>query len=270
MASPVGPYDAGSGDRDPTQHRNLAQLRREFDARRGDLVANAGHELKTPLSIILGLSGRLLTATAADSGQHRDVARIRANAYALLKHVDALLQAARIDAGRAVVEPVDCDVAALVRATALGFQSLLDEREQRLVLRTPGRLPARVDEAKLGTVLSNLVANAVRYAPRGGVVRCTVAADDDGELRLEVADSGPGIPATEWLAVFERFHQIGGAAHHRAGGTGLGLAIAKSIAEAHGGTIAARSAEGEGTTFTVELPLSAVPAADGATVEAQA
>jgi len=254
MASPVGPYDAGSGDRDPTQHRNLAQLRREFDARRGDLVANAGHELKTPLSIILGLSGRLLTATAADSGQHRDVARIRANAYALLKHVDALLQAARIDAGRAVVEPVDCDVAALVRATALGFQSLLDEREQRLVLRTPGRLPARVDEAKLGTVLSNLVANAVRYAPRGGVVRCTVAADDDGELRLEVADSGPGIPATEWLAVFERFHQIGGAAHHRAGGTGLGLAIVRELVTLMGGTVAAGDAPEGGALFAVRLP----------------
>jgi PAS domain S-box-containing protein len=246
------PDDAGSGNGDEAQHGNFAQPGREADARRAELVANAGHELKTPLSIILGLSGRLLATTADDSGQHRDVERIRSNAYALLKHVDALLQTARIDAGRAVVEPVDCDVAALVRDTALGFQRLLDEHERRLVLRTPGRLPARVDETKLGTVLSNLVANAVRYAPRGGVVRCGVAVTGR-ELLLEVADSGPGIPPAERLAVFERFHQIGGTLHRRTGGTGLGLAIVRELVTLMGGTVAVADAPEGGALFTVRL-----------------
>ena len=149
------------------------RTQREGEARRGELVANAGHELKTPLSIILGLSGRLLSATDDASSEHRDAERIRANAYGLLKQIEDLLQAARIEDGRVGVELADCDVAALVRDAASGFQSLMEERDQRLVLRTPGRAPARVDEAKLGTVVTNLLANAVRYAPRGGVVRCS-------------------------------------------------------------------------------------------------
>ena len=115
MASLVGPDDAGLPDLEQQEALRLAQRMREEQARRGELVANAGHELKTPLSIILGLSGRLLSATDDGSAERRDAERIRANAYGLLKHVDDLLQAARIEDGRVVVEPVDCDVAALVR-----------------------------------------------------------------------------------------------------------------------------------------------------------
>jgi signal transduction histidine kinase len=192
MASLVEPSGAGPDD----EQHDYAQRLRDDAARRGELVANAGHELKTPLSIILGLSGRLLAATESGSAERRDVERIRSNAYGLLKQVDDLLHAARIDDGRAAAEPVDCDVAALVRDAATGFQALLEERDQRLVLRTPGRLPARVDEGKLVTVLANLLANAVRYAPRGGVVRCT-AALEDGRVVVEVADSGPGVPPAE-------------------------------------------------------------------------
>src|SRR3954447_25413224 len=155
MATLVDP-DGGADDVEHDQPRNLARLRPGTEANRRELVANAGHELKTPLSIILGLSGRLIAATAGDAGQQRDVERIRSNAYALLKQVDDLLQAARIDDERVIVDLADCDVAALARATATGFQPLLDDRAHRLVLRLPGRLPARVDEAKLGTVLSNL------------------------------------------------------------------------------------------------------------------
>src|SRR3954453_8963311 len=181
MATLVDP-DGGADDVEQDQPRSLARLRPATEANRRELVANAGHELKTPLSIILGLSGRLIAATAGDAAQQRDVERIRSNAYALLKQVDDLLMASRIDDGRAVVEPRDCDVAALVRDTSMGFQSLVEERGrglergQLLVLRTPGRLPSRVDEGKLASVVGNLVANAVRYAPGGRVVRCSIAA----------------------------------------------------------------------------------------------
>src|SRR3954453_14878582 len=150
MATLVDP-DGGADDVEQDQSRTLAQLRPGTEADRRELVANAGHELKTPLSIILGLSGRLVAATAGDPGQQRDVERIRSNAYALLKQVDDLLLASRIDDGRAVVEPGDCDGAALVPDTAMGFQSRVEERGQRLVLHAPGRLPARVDEGKLAS-----------------------------------------------------------------------------------------------------------------------
>src|SRR4051794_20356847 len=249
MASLVDPADAGDDD----YPADFAQRLREADARRGEMVANAGHELKTPLSIILGLSGRLLAATDGGTAEHRDVARIRANAYGLLKQVDDLLHAARLDDGRVSIAPVDCDVAALVRDVATGFQALLDDRDQRLVLRTPGRLPARVDEEKLVTVLANLLANAVRYAPRGGVVRCT-AAVEEGRLVVEVADSGPGVPAAERRAIFDRFHQIDGDPHRRPGGTGLGLAIVRELVQLLGGTASADEAPEGGALLRIELP----------------
>jgi PAS domain S-box-containing protein len=258
MASLVDPD--GADDVETAPPRNVARLRPDAETHRRDLVANAGHELKTPLSIILGLSGRLIAAAVGDAGQHRDLERIRSNAYALLKQVDDLLEASRLEEGRAVVELGDCDVAALVRETAMGFQSLVEQRGQRLVLRTPGRLRARVDEGKLATVVSNLVANAIRYAPAGGVVRCAVSADGD-ELRLEVADSGPGIPPTERAAVFQRFHRVPGEAHARPGGTGLGLAIVRELVTLMDGTIAVGEAPEGGALLCVGLPFE--PATDG-------
>jgi PAS domain S-box-containing protein len=252
MASPVDPDDAGPSDAEQFDGRRLAQPTPDAGVRRGELVANAGHELKTPLSIILGLSGRLLSATDDGSAERRDVERIRGNAYGLLKQVDDLLQAARIEDGRMVVDAVDSDIAALIRETATGFQSLMDARAQRLVLRTPGRVPARIDDAKLGTVLANLLANAVRYAPRGGVVRCSLIAAD-GRLRVEVADSGPGIPTAQREAIFERFRQLGGDRHRRPGSTGLGLAIVRELVTLMGGTVTVGDAPEGGALFVVEL-----------------
>ena len=253
MASLVDPDDAGLTHSEQLDELRSAPPARGGEARRGELVANAGHELKTPLSIILGLSGRLLSATDDGSAEHRDAERIRANAYGLLKQIEDLLQAARIEDGRVGVEPVDCDVAALVRDAATGFQALMEDRDQRLVLRTPGRAPARVDEAKLGTVVTNLLANAVRHAPRGGVVRCSLTARD-GALHIEVADSGPGVPAGGREAIFERFRQLGGPRERLPGGSGLGLAIVRELVLLLGGTVAAGDAPEGGALFAVELP----------------
>src|ERR1700750_2297399 len=137
MASLVDTDDAVLPHAEQLDERRAAPPARGAEVRRGELVANAGHELKTPLSIILGLSGRLLAATGDGAPEKRDAEAIRASACGLLKQVDDLLQAARIEDARVAVEPVDCDVAALVRETATAFQSLMDDRGQRLVLRTP-------------------------------------------------------------------------------------------------------------------------------------
>ncbi|MEA2289337.1 MAG: hypothetical protein QOD55_1334 [Solirubrobacteraceae bacterium] len=253
---------------DHPELRRFVQDVREAEARRGDLVADAGHELKTPLSIILGLSGRLLAASDGTPAQQRDLERIRASAYGLLKHADDLLQAARMDSGRVAADPVDCDVAWLVHGAATSFSSLLEERDQRLVLRTPGRLPARADDAKLLTILTNLMANAVRYAPPGGVVRCSLEAGD-GRMRIEVADSGPGVPPGDREAVFERYRQVAGAAHRRPGGTGLGLAIVRDLVTLLGGTVSVGDAPEGGALFAVELDHEppAAPAQHGAELD---
>jgi PAS domain S-box-containing protein len=231
----------------------LAVRSRELHGPPRELVSSLGHELKTPLSIVLGLCGRLLAADGADDRRTDDVERIRANAYVLLKRVEELLQVARLDAGRLELDARPVDVVALVRQSLDGFASVADLRGQCLTLEAPSSLVADVDEEKLLSVVSNLIANALRLTPPDGRVRVGVAAARR-RLRLEVADSGPGVPAGLREEIFERFEQGPGTAA-RSGGTGLGLAIVRELVALHRGTVTLGDAPEGGALFVVELPL---------------
>jgi PAS domain S-box-containing protein/diguanylate cyclase (GGDEF)-like protein len=233
---------------------SLASWSRALDDQRRELLAGVGHELKTPLSIVLGLCGRLLAAAELGDGQTEDVKRIRANAYVLLKRVEELLQVSRLDGGHLELEPRDVDVARLVRSSFEGFASVAELREQRLVLEAPARLPARVDEEKVLSVVSNLLANALKYAPAGGTVRCTVASGGE-RLRIEVADSGPGVDDGLRETIFERYRRGAGSAA-RPGGTGLGLAIVRDLVALHNGIVSLTDAPEGGALFVVDLPLN--------------
>jgi PAS domain S-box-containing protein/diguanylate cyclase (GGDEF)-like protein len=233
---------------------SLASWSRALDDQRRELLAGVGHELKTPLSIVLGLCGRLLAAAELGDGQTQDVERIRANAYVLLKRVDELLQVSRLDGGHLELEPRDVDVARLVRSSCEGFASVAELRDQRLVLEAPTQLPARLDEEKVLSVVSNLLANALKYAPSGGTVRCTVASGGD-RLRIEVADSGPGVEDGLRETIFERYRRGAGSAA-RPGGTGLGLAIVRDLVALHNGMVTLTDAPEGGALFVVDLPLN--------------
>ncbi len=243
----------GGGARSDLQVGALAMRSRELDGPPRDLVSTLGHELKTPLSIVLGLCGRLLAAGGLDGPRSDDVERIRANAYVLLKRVEELLQVARLDAGHLELQARTVDVADLVGQILEGFASVAEMRRQRLELDAPLALEAEVDEEKLVSVVSNLVANALKFAPPGGHVRVGLAAARR-RLRLEVADSGPGVPAGLREEVFERFER-GPGAGARPSGTGLGLAIVRELVALHGGTVTLGDAPEGGALFVVELPL---------------
>jgi PAS domain S-box-containing protein/diguanylate cyclase (GGDEF)-like protein len=239
---------------------SLANWSRALDEQRRELLAGVGHELKTPLSIVLGLCGRLLAAAELGDDQTEDVQRIRANAYVLLKRVEELLQVSRLDGGHLELDPRDVDVARLVRSSCEGFASVAELRDQRLILEAPPRLPARVDEEKLLSVVSNLLANALKYAPTGGTVRCSLASAGE-RLRIEVADSGPGVDDGLRETIFERYRRgVGSAA--RPGGTGLGLAIVRDLVALHNGTVTLTDAPEGGALFVVDLPLNADGGAD--------
>jgi PAS domain S-box-containing protein/diguanylate cyclase (GGDEF)-like protein len=239
---------------------SLASWSRALDDQRRELLAGVGHELKTPLSIVLGLCGRLLAAAELGDGQTEDVQRIRANAYVLLKRVEELLQVSRLDGGHLELEPHDVDVARLVRSSCEGFASVAELREQRLVLEAPPRLPARVDEEKVLSVVSNLLANALKYAPAGGTVRCTLAGAGE-RLRIEVADSGPGVDDGLRETIFERYRRGAGSAG-RPVGTGLGLAIVRDLVALHNGMVTLTDAPEGGALFVVDLPLNVDGGAD--------
>jgi len=233
---------------------SLASWSRALDDQRRELLAGVGHELKTPLSIVLGLCARLLAAAELGDGQTEDVQRIRANAYVLLKRVEELLQVSRLDGGHLELEPGDVDVARLVRSSCEGFASVAELREQRLVLEAPPRLAARVDEEKVLSVVSNLLANALKYAPAGGTVRCSLTSTGD-RLRIEVADSGPGVEDGLRETIFERYRRGAGSAA-RPGGTGLGLAIVRDLVALHNGMVTLTDAPEGGALFVVDLPLN--------------
>src|SRR3954447_19425281 len=222
---------------------------RDLDADRREIGASVGHELKTPLSIMLALCGRLETGGRLESQDADDVARIRANAYTMLRRVQDLMLVARLESGNLQLEAAVADVAAIVRRCVEGFRSVAEERRQDLVLDAPESLAAVVDDEKLVSVVSNLVANAIRHAPIGGVVRCTLRSAP-GRLTIEVADSGAGVPPEQRQQIFERYDRGSDAS-----GTGLGLAIVQEIAKLHGGSMSVGAAPEGGALFAFELPL---------------
>ncbi|HEV7492817.1 HAMP domain-containing sensor histidine kinase [Baekduia sp.] len=218
------------------------------DERRQQL-ADVGHELKSPLSIMLALCTRLEEAGRLAPEDADDVARIRANAYTMLRRVQDLMLVSRLESVELQLEAAVVDVAAIVRTCAEGFSSIAAQRDLDLRIGVPARLPAVADEEKIVSVVSNLLANAIRHAPNGGVVRCSLSTAP-GRLILQVADDGPGVPADQRHVIFKRYRRDPGS-----GGTGLGLAIVSEIAQLHGGAVAIGDAPEGGALFTVELPL---------------
>ena len=229
----------------------------ELDRLKSQFFANVSHELRTPLALILGPAEQLARDAPADSDVAQRAAMIERNARSLLRLVDDLLEAARLEGGRVDLDYADVDVAAIVRLTAANFETFALDRgvEYRVVADGPAR--AHVDPERVHRVLLNLLSNAFKFTPRGGAVRVELGTPTDGRLRVEVADSGPGIAPEHRDVVFDRFFQIDGGDDRRFGGTGIGLSIAREIVELHGGSLTVDDAPEGGASFRVSLPVDA-------------
>jgi PAS domain S-box-containing protein len=250
---------------DVTEARATERMKDQF-------VSLISHELRTPLSSILGYLELVLDdpdePLTADQRQY--LTTVERNAQRLLRLVGDLLFTAQVDAGRFSLQPEDVDLTAVVRAAEETARVTAAAAGVELSLAVPeGGLVVRGDAVRLGQACDNLVANAVKFTPRGG--RVTLALDagwrtPDGEVvpepgpgavpvaRLAVSDTGIGIPAGEQAQLFARFFRASTARRHAVPGVGLGLAITKAITTAHGGTLDVTSVEGRGTTFTLTLP----------------
>ncbi|TMK49808.1 MAG: HAMP domain-containing protein [Actinobacteria bacterium] len=239
-----------------TQIQDAFRRRDDTEARLRTFVADASHELSTPLTSIRGyaeLFHRGLQDRPEDLA--KALRRIESEATRMGVLVDELLTLASFDAGRPLGrDPVDlraiaADAAADLRAVDPARPVDLDAAQPVIVVG---------DEARLRQVAANLVSNVRRYTPPGTPV--TVRAHrQDGVGLLEVADSGPGMTPDQAARVFDRFFRVDKARSRAMGGAGLGLAIVASIAEAHGGQATVKTTVGEGTTFTVAIPLAARP-----------
>ncbi len=235
----------------------------ELDTLRREFIANVSHELRTPLTIILSAAERLLDDAAATSAA-REVHRIRDAGAVLLKRVNDLLSAAALEQQREIRRQ-DADLAAMARRVAAQYEGLIGDRHQHLLVQADGRCVVSVDTDLMESLLSNLIGNAVKFTPDGGAIRVSVQRWGERAL-LEVADSGPGIPAEMRSAVLEPFRQVEGSATRRHEGTGLGLAIAAQVVARHGGEIAVAEAPEGGALVSVTLVSSAddIPAAEPA------
>ena len=247
--------------------QRLLDTVRQMDQLKSDLFANVSHELRTPLALILGPTDELLAHGAnLTEPQRRQLQVVRRSAATLLKHVDDLLDLARLDARKVDLRCEPVDLAALLRVLAEPFQTLAPQRELTYTVTAPPTLPALVDPEKFERIALNLLSNAFKFTPPGGRVRCTLEPLVDplgllGQDRclLSVQDSGPGVPPEQRQTVFERFRQLQQGTTREHGGTGLGLAIAKEFVELHHGSITVTAAPGGGALFQVELPLQPTP-----------
>jgi two-component system, OmpR family, phosphate regulon sensor histidine kinase PhoR len=235
---------------DVTQRHRVEVLRRDF-------VANASHELKTPVAAVRALAETVQTALPDDPAAGRRMAsRIGREAERLDALVRDLLDLSRVERGTLAVEPVD--LTALAKEVLGRYAERAEER--RIGLRgelQPGTT-VRGDRAQLALLVSNLVDNALRHTQNRGMVRVCLDGSE-GKVVLQVADNGPGIPSNELHRIFERFYRVDKARARHSGGTGLGLAIVRHVAEGHGGTVEVQSELGRGSTFTVTLPMAGPP-----------
>jgi two-component system, OmpR family, sensor kinase len=217
-------------------------------------TADASHELRTPLSVI-HTHAQLALSKERTAEEYRKTIETCLRASSRMKDlVDSLLLLAGVDAGRLSLERQRIDLCDVVEG-CIPMIATLAEKKGVAIETDVQSAELIADASRLAQVTTNLLTNAIRYNREGGRVRVSVSAEGR-EAVLTISDTGVGIPAESQPHVFERFYRVDKARSRAEGGSGLGLAICKSIVEAHGGKIAFRSEVGQGTTFTVRLPLA--------------
>ena len=244
----------------------LRDVTEEFrvDKMRKDFVANVSHEIRTPLSMVQGYSEALLDDIAASPEERRELVQvIHDESLRMGRLVKDLLDLARMEAGHLEMNFQQLDVNALMARVYRKFSVLAKERQITLsrTEEAPELLLEAADGDRLEQVLTNLLDNAMRHTPSGAGIRLCASRIEGAKvdlIEIKVADEGQGIPRRDLPYIFDRFYKADKARKREVtGGTGLGLAIVKNLVEAHGGKIRAESVEGEGTTFTLTLPVAA-------------
>jgi two-component system phosphate regulon sensor histidine kinase PhoR len=236
---------------------DVSEIRR-LESHRRDFVANVSHELRTPLTAIRGFAETLGDDALPAEQRKRFVEVIGRNAERLSALIEDLLELSRIEGGKhpLALEPVD---AATLASTLLrDMRPRLESRQLASTVSGSGA-PVLADRRALEQVLQNLLDNAAKYTEPGGRIDVRVTGGSE-RVRIEVADTGIGIPERDRARVFERFYRVEKARSRDLGGTGLGLAIVKHLVQAMDGEVFLASREGEGTTFTIVLPTASPPA----------
>ena len=232
--------------------RASAEELRRLSALRADLVSIVSHELRSPMAAVVGAARTLRERWSDLAVEQRDafLALVAREGERLASLLTDVLDTSRVESGSLRYAFADVDMGAILREAVDAASA--GQPEVRVVARVPGALPAvSGDPGRLRQVVTNLIDNAVKYSPPGGAVEVS-AGSQDGAVTVRVADSGPGIDPADQEVIFEKFGRATSAPSKP--GTGLGLFLARSIAEAHGGSVTVTSLPGRGATFTLALP----------------
>ncbi|MET7440328.1 ATP-binding protein, partial [Streptomyces sp. NPDC005568] len=243
----------GSARSYEAQQRRAEELA-ELDRAKTTFFSNISHEFRTPLTLIMGPLGELRTQFAGDDHVREELDVIHRNGLRLGKLVNTLLDFSRIEAGRTQARYEPVDLAAVTAELASVFRSAVEKAGLAFDVSCPPLdEPVYVDRGMWEKVILNLLSNALKFT-FDGAIRVSVRGEGAHAL-VTVADTGIGVPESEMPRLFERFHRIENARSRSNEGSGIGLALVQELVAMHGGTITAESTEGEGTAFTVRLPL---------------
>jgi signal transduction histidine kinase len=241
--------------------REIEQKSRELELasqHKSQFLANMSHELRTPLNAILGYTELIVDQIYGEVpdkiGEVLD--RVQKSGRHLLGLINDVLDLSKIEAGQLTLSLTDFTFHDVVQSVVSSVGSLAAEKGLKLSADVDPDLPlGRADDRRVTQVLMNLVGNAIKFTDTGEVAVHVSA--EDGQFRVLVSDTGPGIPEDQRERIFEEFQQVDSSPTRTKGGTGLGLAIAKRIVEMHGGRIWVESTVGKGSTFFVTLPIRA-------------
>jgi two-component system phosphate regulon sensor histidine kinase PhoR len=232
---------------DITELRRLEKVRQDF-------VANVSHELRTPLSSIKGYSETLIGGVSNEKDRQEFLGIIYRESDRLAKLINDLLDLSKIESGKMAMVFMPVEIAPLMRRSAGVLEKSARDKSIKIKFNIPDGLPnAMADENRLSQVFLNLFDNAIKYTPEGGSVEISVTAQGKF-LKVDVSDTGVGIPQSDLPRVFERFYRVDKARSRQLGGTGLGLSIVKHIVQSHGGQVWVNSEEGRGSTFSFTIP----------------
>ena len=238
-----------------------AQRLKELDQAKTRLYTNITHEFRTPLTVILGMNDQVKKDPGnwLKEGTHL----IRRNGKLLLNLVNQLLDLSKLESGHLPLNLIQGDIIRYLRYLTESFHSYADSKDIRLhFMANPKVLEMDYDPEKLQSVMTNLLSNAIKFTPAGGDVYLTLGFNTLGVsktsrvLKLNVRDTGPGIPSEHLPFIFDRFYQVDGTDTRRGEGTGIGLALTRELVKLMGGQITVESEPAEGTQFTILLPIT--------------
>ncbi len=237
----------------------------EANRLKSDFMANMSHELRTPLNSIIGFSDVLYDISSLTDKQKRYAANIQKSGRMLLEMINDILDLAKVEAGKMKVGPTTFDLGNVALAQCDMLRSLVEEKNMELrVVVSPDLPPIFQDQPKIQQILTNLLSNAIKFTPDGGLITLTIGCIGEELFHMTVADTGVGIPESDFEVIFEKFRQSNSIVQGRGltreySGTGLGLSIVKELCKLLGGEIKLSSQLGTGSTFHVVMPRHYMP-----------